>query len=124
MSSFKIVFVEDYVHPDVHKNFENIVFLYTQFFSGTTDSSVSEEDAVPPPLPIKHNQRETDYANIPANNENYSFLYSHRNSSMRNSLQIKTLSTVDTLEINFDDSDVPPTPPPKPPKIKNSQSTI
>lgn len=79
---------------------------------GTTDSSVSEEDAasVPPPLPVK--LRELDYCNLPNNNENTSFLYSPRN-SMRGSLQIK-VAIVDPVD--FDD--VPPTPPPKPPKNK------
>ncbi|KAJ8931901.1 hypothetical protein NQ314_015170 [Rhamnusium bicolor] len=88
---------------------------------GTTDSSISEEDAVPPPLPAKH--RDTDYSNLPpSTNENYSFLYSHRTSSvLRNSLQIQ-MSTTETLEIEFDDSDLPPTPPPKPPKNKSQTS--
>lgn len=74
---------------------------------GTTDSSVSEEDVVPPPIPVK--QRSGDYCNLPTNSENTSFLYSQRNST-RTSIQV-------TMECNFDD--VPPTPPPKPPKNKN-----
>jgi dedicator of cytokinesis protein 1 len=77
---------------------------------GTTDSSVSEEDSVPPPLPIK--LREVDYYNLP-NNENASFLYSQRN-SLRNSMPVKNPAAD---PINFDD--VPPIPPPKPPKNKN-----
>lgn len=73
----------------------------------TTDSNVSEEDAVPPPLPIK--MREQECQSLPV--ENQSFLYSVRN-SMRASLQI-----------NFSppespDPEVPPSPPPKPPRNK------
>lgn len=90
--------------------------LENYYFTGTTDSSISEEDAVPPPLPAKH--RDIDYSNLPFSNENPSFLYSNRNSALRTSIQIKPL-IADTLDINFDDSDVPPIPPPKPPKIKN-----
>lgn len=77
---------------------------------GTNESSVSEEDMMPPPLPAK--LREVDYCNLP-NNENTSFLYSHR-SSIRTSLKIQVPAPD---QINFDD--VPPTPPPKPPKNKN-----
>ncbi|XP_008197863.2 dedicator of cytokinesis protein 1 isoform X2 [Tribolium castaneum] len=77
---------------------------------GTTDSSVSEEDAVPPPLPLK--TREVDYCNLP-NSENTSFLYSQRN-SVRTSLKIQVQAAD---PISFDD--VPPTPPPKPPKNKS-----
>ena len=78
---------------------------------GTTDSSVSEEDIVPPPIPLK--QREVDYCNLP-NNENTSFLYSQRNST-RTSLQVKIPAP--DPDGGFDDT--PPTPPPKPPKNKN-----
>ncbi|CAH2001464.1 unnamed protein product [Acanthoscelides obtectus] len=52
---------------------------------GTTDSSISEEDPIPPPLPVK--QRDSDYSSL--SSENHSFLYSQRNSSLRSSLQIK-----------------------------------
>lgn len=89
---------------------------------GTTDSSISEEDLVPPPLPAKH--RDTEYSNLSSlsSNDNYSFLYSNRNSSLRSSMQMKLLMT-EALEISFDDTDVPPTPPPKPPKVKR-QDTV
>lgn len=89
-------------------------------FVGTTDSSISEEDPTPPPLPAKH--RDTEYSNLSSlsSNENYSFLYSNRNSSLRSSMKILIN---EALELSFDDSDVPPTPPPKPPKVKN-QDTV
>ncbi|XP_018575461.1 dedicator of cytokinesis protein 2 isoform X2 [Anoplophora glabripennis] len=87
---------------------------------GTTDSSISEEDAVPPPLPAKH--RDLENCNSLSSNENYSFLYSQRTSILRNSLQIK-MSTTETIEVDIDDSDLPPTPPPKPPKNKSQTSS-
>lgn len=37
----------------------NIVYLKTLPFSVTTDSQTSEEDSIPPPLPLKH--RDSDY---------------------------------------------------------------
>lgn len=82
---------------------------------GTTDSSVSEEDAVPPPLPVKC--READYCNLPSSNgENTSFLHSNRNST-RNSFPF--VSKIPVPDPDFEvSSDVPPTPPPKPPKKK------
>lgn len=91
-----------------------ILHFHYYILLGTTDSSISEEDAVPPPLPVKHN-RESDYRSS-STNENYSFLYSNRNSAF-NSLQMKNLA-IEHQEI-FDDADLPPTPPPKPPKVKN-----
>lgn len=42
------------------------LFLINSFFfvpEGTTDSTNSEEDSVPPPLPVK--LREADYCNLP-----------------------------------------------------------
>ncbi|KAF5308725.1 hypothetical protein FQR65_LT06086 [Abscondita terminalis] len=79
---------------------------------GTTDSSVSEEDLLPPPLPVK--LREADYCNLPNNNcENTSFLYSYRN-SLRNSSVHPKLPPPEPL----DRDDPPPLPPPKPPKNK------
>lgn len=99
-----------------------ILNIILHFIStGTTDSSISEEDPIPPPLPIK--LRDVDYTILPSNNENYSFLYSHRNSSLRTSFHLKSVMT-DPLEMTFDDSDVPPTPPPKPPKIKTTQGIL
>ncbi|VEN37349.1 unnamed protein product [Callosobruchus maculatus] len=83
---------------------------------GTTDSSISEEDPIPPPLPAK--QRDSDYSSL--GSENQSFLYSQRNSSLRSSLQIK-ISEYD-VSGEIEDADVPPTPPPKPPKTKTSVS--
>ncbi|XP_049823522.1 dedicator of cytokinesis protein 1 isoform X5 [Aethina tumida] len=76
---------------------------------GTTDSSISEEDMIPPPLPLK--SRDMDYSNLPPA-ENVSFLYSQRNSTARASIQIKWPE--DNIVVDFDE--VPPTPPPKPPK--------
>ncbi|XP_072385409.1 dedicator of cytokinesis protein 2 isoform X1 [Diabrotica undecimpunctata] len=78
---------------------------------GTTDSSISEEDINPPPLPVKHN-RDSENSNV-LPYENYSFLYSHRNSTLRNTLTY----TEETLDIELEN--VPPTPPPKPPKKSN-----
>lgn len=72
--------------------------------SGTTDSTASEEDCVPPPLPLK--LREADYCNIPEC-ENVSFLYSGR-VSLRIPNKPLPPEPVDEL--------LPPTPPPKPPK--------
>jgi len=78
---------------------------------GTTDSSISEEDMVPPPLPAK--LRESDYCNLPnASCENTSFLYTYRN-SLRSSVHVK-LPPPEPI----DDDDPPPLPPPKPPKNK------
>ncbi|XP_056641342.1 dedicator of cytokinesis protein 1 isoform X3 [Diorhabda sublineata] len=80
---------------------------------GTTDSSISEEDAIPPPLPAKHN-RDSENSNTFSNyNENYSFLYSHRASNLRNTL------TFAEENVEMELSKTPPTPPPKPPKKPN-----
>lgn len=79
---------------------------------GTTDSSISEEDLIPPPLPAKHKDS-IDFSSLTIN-ENMSFLHS-RSSVSRNSYQIK-LSSTETTEL---DSDIPPNPPPKPPKTKH-----
>ncbi|KAG5888714.1 hypothetical protein JTB14_035777 [Gonioctena quinquepunctata] len=80
---------------------------------GTTDSSISEEDAGPPPLPVKH--RDTDLGNIliQSHNENNSFLFSQRNSTLRNTIQFKS---TDSTEVDSEDKNLPPLPPPKPPK--------
>ncbi|CAG9857501.1 unnamed protein product [Phyllotreta striolata] len=79
---------------------------------GTTDSSISEEDLVPPPLPVKHRDSENCSNNNAPFNE--SFLYSHRNSALKDTLAIRTDECLEAVAAN-----VPPTPPPKPPKIKN-----
>ncbi|CAH1099777.1 unnamed protein product [Psylliodes chrysocephalus] len=87
---------------------------------GTTDSSISEEDTNPPPLPVKHRDSENCNNNAPYN-ENYSFLYSHRNSSLRNTLTM-AYTTEESLEIELEN--IPPTPPPKPPKNKNPPHSL
>ncbi|KRT78980.1 hypothetical protein AMK59_8497, partial [Oryctes borbonicus] len=80
---------------------------------GTTDSSISEEDLAPPPLPLK--SREVDYCNLPlSTGGNQSFLYSHRSS-------IKSFMSTNQPSLENDQmktSESPPTPPPKPPKKK------
>lgn len=79
---------------------------------GTTDSSVSEEDVLPPPLPVK--LREADYCNLPNSTcENTSFLYTYRNSLRSSSVHPK-LPPPEPI----DKDDPPPLPPPKPPKNK------
>ncbi|XP_045475282.1 dedicator of cytokinesis protein 1 isoform X5 [Harmonia axyridis] len=78
---------------------------------GTTDSSISEEDIIPPPIPIKlRSEINSDYCNL----ENSSFLYSSRNSTRNtiNNIQLPVVSDSQS------DNDVPPIPPPKPPKNK------
>ncbi|KAL3270032.1 hypothetical protein HHI36_009088 [Cryptolaemus montrouzieri] len=80
---------------------------------GTTDSSISEEDAIPPPLPAKLRiEVNSDYCNL----ENTSFLYSFRHST-RSSVPISNIQ-VPMVTSPQNDDDVPPTPPPKPPKNK------
>ncbi|KAK9692481.1 DHR-2, Lobe A [Popillia japonica] len=80
---------------------------------GTTDSSISEEDLVPPPLPLK--SREVDYCNLPLPpGGNQSFLYSHRSSIKSFMSGDKPLSESEQVKV----SESPPTPPPKPPKKK------
>ncbi|CAH0555295.1 unnamed protein product [Brassicogethes aeneus] len=82
---------------------------------GTTDSSISEEDAIPPPLPVK--SRDVDYSNLPLSppSENVSFLYSQRNSvATRTSMQINWPEENNCMDLDVDEP--PPTPPPKPPK--------
>ncbi|XP_031352316.1 dedicator of cytokinesis protein 1-like isoform X2 [Photinus pyralis] len=79
---------------------------------GTTDSSISEEDLLPPPLPTK--SREADYCNLPNNTcENTSFLYTYRNS-----LRCSSVHTKLPPPEPIDNDDPPPLPPPKPPKNK------
>lgn len=73
---------------------------------GTTDSTASEEDTIPPPLPVK--LREADYCNIPES-ENHSFLYSGRIS-----LRIPNNKPLPPEPV--EELSLPPTPPPKPPK--------
>lgn len=86
------------------------LFFFFVCFADTTDSNISEEDLIPPPLPAK--LRELEFSSLPV--ENTSFLYSSRN-SVRTTLQIK-LSTPEP-----DAEDVPPSPPPKPPRNKTCQ---
>ncbi|XP_076266832.1 dedicator of cytokinesis protein myoblast city isoform X3 [Rhynchophorus ferrugineus] len=80
--------------------------------AGTTDSSVSEEDLCPPPLPAKQKDINVDMASLTIN-ENISFL--HMRSSFRRSFQIT--EAVNTIK------DVPPSPPPKPPKNRHGTFT-
>ncbi|KAK9873197.1 hypothetical protein WA026_021430 [Henosepilachna vigintioctopunctata] len=77
---------------------------------GTTDSSISEEDVIPPPIPVKLRGECNDYCNL----ENSSFLY-----STRNSRRITTNMQLPMSSEPQNDIDVPPIPPPKPPKNKN-----
>ncbi|XP_022903729.1 dedicator of cytokinesis protein 1 isoform X3 [Onthophagus taurus] len=74
---------------------------------GTTDSSISEEDLIPPPLPAK--LKEVDYQNLPS--ENVSFLHSNRNS-------FRYTNTTPVPDLEPMEMEPPPTPPPKPPKKK------
>ncbi|XP_044753163.1 dedicator of cytokinesis protein 1 [Coccinella septempunctata] len=76
---------------------------------GTTDSSISEEDIIPPPIPMKlRSEINSDYFNL----ENTSFLYSNRNSTRSTTGANNAQPSVDSQN----EKDVPPTPPPKPPK--------
>lgn len=99
-----------------------LIIDINKLLTGTTDSSISEEDLIPPPLPLK--LRECDSVSSGTTNvENNSFLHSNR-CSIKSSIFIK-LQTPDD-----DDDDTngtsssngiiisPPTPPPKPPKRK------
>lgn len=90
------------------------LFTHTTYFilSGTTDSSISEEDLIPPPLPVK--LRESDSIST-TNVENNSFLHSNR-CSIKSSIFIK-LQTPEEIEASNGITS-PPTPPPKPPKKK------
>lgn len=47
------------IHDNV--NMSNVMLIVT--FLATTDSTASEEDSIPPPLPQK--SREADYCNLP-----------------------------------------------------------
>lgn len=79
----------------------------TFYILGTTDSAASEEDMVPPPLPVK--LRESDYCNLP-DGERTSFLYSSRFSFRRPTKPLPPEPAGDNT---------PPVPPPKPPKHPN-----
>ncbi|XP_066248093.1 dedicator of cytokinesis protein 1 isoform X1 [Euwallacea similis] len=84
---------------------------------GTTDSNISEEDLLPPPLPAKYKDSIADFSNL-AINENLSFLHSRSSSVSRYSYQITRDASSTNEEIDADDNDIPPSPPPKPPKTK------
>lgn len=95
-------------------------------FTVTTDSAASDEDSIPPPLPLK-TRDSSDYNNMPTvsahiftnlEQENYSIVVSDKwvnrtvhSSSMENA----TYEFVETRNSALiDDKPRPPTPPPKP----------
>ncbi|XP_019762944.2 dedicator of cytokinesis protein 2 isoform X3 [Dendroctonus ponderosae] len=80
---------------------------------GTTDSNISEEDLLPPPLPAKHKDSMPDFSSLTIN-ENLSFLHA-RNSVTRYSCQVRETSL---HRGEVEQADIPPSPPPKPPKTK------
>lgn len=100
-------------------------------FPVTTDSQTSEEDLVPPPLPLKH--RDSDYGNIPedsqyssvkairGSSDSYQFVDrplpntpgDHANNSHYEVLEIRNREVIFTNEAKAVKKS-PPTPPPKP----------
>lgn len=105
---------------------------------GTTDSTTSEEDSIPPPLPAK-TRESNDYSNLPpaASNhhtdiaclENYSIVIGKWNHhkplpAEPNSIVNASYEYVETRNSTiFEDKRRPPTPPPKPSRNSKYVST-
>lgn len=107
---------------DIYSNVMlEILFIY---FLVTTDSTTSEDDSIPPPLPAKMRES-NDYSNLPltchindnSGSDNYSIVVGRwGNRPLPAEPMCITNASYEYVEAraSYDDKRRPPTPPPKP----------